>query len=86
MNRDRSRQYTIRAIPSALDRALRRQARRQRKSLNEVTLDALLRGAGLSGQQPVYSDLDDCIGTWQDDPAVEAAIAAHDRVDARLWR
>jgi hypothetical protein len=86
MNRERARQYTIRSVPAALDRVLRRWARRERKSLNEVALEALRRGAGPPEAQPIFTDLDDCIGTWEDDPAVEAALAGQDRVERRLWR
>ncbi|MFH0981338.1 MAG: hypothetical protein V2A79_07360 [Planctomycetota bacterium] len=85
MNRDRIRQYTIRAVPPALDRALRQRARHERKSLNQVALDALRRGAGLQEPQPIFTDLDDCIGTWEDDPAFDAALAGQDRVDRKLW-
>lgn len=39
-------QYTIRNVPEALDEALRRAARERGKSLNEVAIEALARGAG----------------------------------------
>jgi len=37
-------QYTIRNVPKTLDEALRRAAREQDKSLNEVAIEALARG------------------------------------------
>ena len=42
-------QYTIRNVPVTLDEALRRAAREQDKSLNEVAIEALIRGAGVTG-------------------------------------
>ena len=47
-------QYTLRNIPPALDRALRRRAKQLDRSLNEVALEALARGVGVErelGQQ-----------------------------------
>jgi hypothetical protein len=83
---NRKRQYTIRRIPPELDQALRRRARRERKSLNTVALDALRRGTELPEPAAAFTDLDACIGTWQDDPEFDAALAAQDRVDKKLWR
>ena len=31
-------------------------------------------------------DLDDCIGTWREDPVVDRALREQDRVDGELWR
>jgi len=85
MNRSRMRQYTIRRIPVTLDEALRRRARRERKSLNEVALEALHRAADLPQPDTACDDLDACIGTWEDDPEFDAALEAQDRVDEALW-
>ena len=41
-------QYTIRNVPESLDAALRQSARQKGKSLNEVAVEALARGAGLT--------------------------------------
>ena len=80
-------QYTVRAIPAHVDRALRRKAAAERKSLNTVLRDALIREAGVEDpQRRVYTDLDSLPGTWLDDPAFDEAIQAQDQVDASLWR
>ena len=78
-------QYTIRNVPDYLDLALRRAARAQDKSLNEVAIEALTRGAGLSDQPRRQRDLGDLAGSWRDDPAFEAALAAQDTIDRELW-
>jgi hypothetical protein len=75
-------QYTIRNVPDLLDEVLRRSAREQGKSLNEVAIEALARGAGLSERRLRQRDLSDIAGTWRKDSAFEAALAAHDTVDA----
>ena len=82
----KDRQYTLRAIPAALDRALRERAKRENKSLNQVAGEALKRGVGLPEEEQVSHDLDHLIGTWKDDPGFDEAIALQDTVDAEAWR
>ncbi len=79
-------QYTVRGIPSAVDEAIRRRARAEGKSLNEVALEALAEGLGLGAEPVIRRDLSDIAGSWKKDAAVEAALAAHDEVDEDLWR
>ncbi len=86
MRSDGRRQYTIRSVPSAVDRALRDQARREKRSLNEVALEALRRGVGLDTPDRLFDDLDDVVGTWEEDPDFDAAIRRQDVVDRSLWR
>ena len=74
-------QYTIRRVPERLDRELRRQAREEQRSLNEMTLRALERGLGLAEEEHRHHDLDDLAGTWVDDPEFDRAIEAMDQVD-----
>jgi hypothetical protein len=87
--RDRGRtvQYTVRGVPAHVDRALRRKAQEERKSLNEVLREALsteAEGTGLPGR--VYADLDSLAGSWVDVPGFDEAIQAQDRIDETLWR
>ncbi len=79
-------QYTIRGIPDRLDTALRERARAEGKSLNEIALDALAGGLGIGRELTVRRDLSDIAGTWRKDAELEAALAAHDRIDSRLWK
>jgi len=79
-------QYTLRKIPNSLDTALRQRAREQGKGLNEVTLEALARGAGVSGERGRQRDLRDIAGTWKSDRAFDRALAAQDTIDAELWQ
>jgi plasmid stability protein len=78
-------QYTIRNVPEYLDAALRGSAREQGKSLNEVAVLALVRGAGLSPEPRRWRELGDIAGSWQDDPAFDSALASQDTVDESLW-
>ena len=81
-----SMQYTIRAVPDAIDRALRRQAKREAKSLNAVVVEALARGLELDAKPAEYTDLDHLAGTWQEDPRLDLAIADFERVDEDAWK
>lgn len=79
-------QYTLRNVPEIVDAALRRRAREQGKSLNEVALETLARGAGVTGSRSRQRDLKDVAGTWQKDRAFDEALAAQDTVDKALWK
>jgi plasmid stability protein len=78
-------QYTIRNIPEYLDAALRSTARVQGKSLNEVAVQALARGAGISEGPRRRRDLKDIAGSWRKDPAFDSAVAAQDTIDEAMW-
>lgn len=78
-------QYTIRNVPDSLDEALRRTARERGKSLNEVTIEALARGVGVTGEGRRQRDLGDIAGTWHKDPAFDSAIRAQDTIDEEMW-
>ena len=79
-------QYTIRNIRDPLDAALRRSAREQGKSLNDVAIEALARGAGLSEHRCRPRDLSDIARTWDKHPAFDRALAEPHAIDAELWR
>lgn len=79
-------QYTLRRISNALDAILRRRAHEQRKSLNSVAIEALARGAGVTGRAVRQRDLHDIAGTWREDRAFARTREAHEAIDAELWR
>jgi len=83
---NRCMQYTIRKVPDFLDAALRRRAREQGRSLNEVAIEALARGAGVTGEREPQRDLADITGTWRKDAAFDRALAAQDAIDPEMWR
>ncbi len=78
-------QYTIRGVTAQIDETARERAKAEGKSLNEVVLEALVNGLGLS-EDVVRRDLSDVVGTWKKDASVEVALAARDRVEAGLWK
>jgi hypothetical protein len=78
-------QYTIRNVPEYLDAALRSCAREQGTSLNEVAVQALARGAGVSEGPRRRRDLREIAGSWRKDPAFDSAVAAQDTIDKAMW-
>ena len=76
-----SMQYTLRAVPAAIDLALRQRARDEDKSLNAVALEALARGLELEANSVEHTDLDALIGSWEEDKAFDLAIAEFERID-----
>jgi len=79
-------QYTIRNVPKVVDRALRRRADRLAKSLNEVAVEALARGAGVEREAAEHHDVDFLFGSWVEDRAVDEALADQRRIDLELWK
>ena len=77
-------QYTIRSVPDILDQALRRAAHEQGKSLNDVAIETLARGAGLTGARMRQRDLRGIADTWREDAAFDSALAAQDTIDDRM--
>jgi hypothetical protein len=79
-------QYTIRNVPDTLDEALRKVARARGKSLNEVAIEALARGAGVTGESRRQRDLGDIADTWRKDAAFDRALAAQHAIDEEMWK
>jgi hypothetical protein len=79
-------QYTIRNVPGTLDAALRKIARERGESLNQIAIEALARGAGVTRERDRQRDLAGIAGTWRKDPAFDSALAAQDTVDEEMWR
>lgn len=79
-------QYTVRDVPTHVDRVLRRRASEEGKSLNQLLRDTLAKEAGTDAIEVLHHDLDTLAGTWDDDPEFDRAIAEQDRVDEAMWR
>lgn len=75
-------QYTLRSVPATVDRALRRKARGQGRSLNVVAVEALARGLEIEASEPVITDLDDLAGSWVEDLAFDEAMVDFSRIES----
>ena len=78
-------QYTLRNIPSHVDAALRQKALTQARSLNEVAIEAIEQGLGLTGEPIPRRDLSDLAGTWLEDADCDAALDDQRRIDPGAW-
>jgi hypothetical protein len=76
-------QYTIRGIPSEVDRILRQKAAHRKQSLNQVIVDELI--AATIGRS-VKADFSDLVGKWTPDPAFDEMIAAQRQIDWDKWK
>lgn len=81
-----SMQYTLRNIPKTLDTALRRRAKQEKKTLNEIALEVMADGLGLQKDPKRRRSLSDIAGAQTTDPGLEAALDDQRRIDAELWR
>ncbi len=86
MSANTNRQYTIRGVPIRVDRALREKSRQEGRSLNQLALDALRRFVNVPEEPAAHRDLDDLVGSWIDDPDVDAALEEQRRIDEDIWR
>ncbi len=67
-------QYTIRSIPPKLDQALRKRSKKTGKSLNEVVIEALTKGAGIT-PDATFNDLGWFVGSMQTDSKFDESIS-----------
>ena len=79
-------QYTIRKVPHEVDKALRRKARKEGKSLNEIAIEALARGAGVETVVTENRDLEFAIGSWIEDPEFDKTIDDQRQIDPDMWK
>jgi hypothetical protein len=81
-------QYTIRSIPKKVDQALRRKAKEEGRSLNDIVVEALSIVTGVvEPAKPIkYSDMSDIAGTWVEDPEFDKIIEEQDQIDPEMWR
>ena len=54
--------------------------------MNEIVVEALKAGIGLSGSPVRHTDLDDLAGTWVNDPEFDRAIQEMDKADPELCK
>ena len=72
--------------PRACRQGAEAQGAEERKSLDEVLRDTLIRKWRTDVPEHVHTDLDALAGSWVDVPGFDDAIEAQDRIDEALWR
>lgn len=78
-------QYTVRKVPKEIDRALRKLAKSEGKSLNDLAVEglALRAGVSLNGKRKPKRDLSFLVGSMDED--TRKAIAEVREESERIW-
>ena len=71
----------IQNIPKRVDKALRAKAKAEGKTLDQVALEAIENGLGLSASGGKQRDLSDIAGTWVEDPIFDEVRRSHEAID-----
>lgn len=79
---------TVRGVDTTLARALSREQRRQKKSLNRTVLDLLRKALGLSETGEFSNGLGRFGGTWTEEEFQEFQrnTAMFEQIDEELWK
>jgi hypothetical protein len=80
---------TLRNLPPELAKAVRKEANRQRTSINRAVISLLQRKTEPRKKRPrEYDDLDSLAGSWNKNEAAafENALAAQRTLDPELWK
>jgi hypothetical protein len=82
---------TIRGVDSDLAEKLKTTAKKQGKSINQLTIELVKTSLGLKKAKKYsleYDDLDDLFGRWSEDEfkAINDKINRERRIDQELWR
>jgi plasmid stability protein len=79
---------TVRDVPGNLAKALRKEARRGGKSLNQTVIDLLRQALGLGWDSPGTNGLEKLAGTWSREEleSFERATAIFETVDEEQWQ
>ena len=56
------------------------------KTLDQVALDVLKAGVGISEQPVKRRDLSEIAGTWVEDPIFEEIRKEHEQIDSKIWK
>jgi hypothetical protein len=83
MKTQASFQYTVRGVPSEVDRALRKKAAQHKKSLNQIIVEELALATIGPTKRVDFSDL---VGRWTPDPAFDEILAAQRQIDWDKWK
>ncbi|MGV7223922.1 MAG: antitoxin [Nitrospinales bacterium] len=82
---------TIRGIEPEVSERLKTLSAKQGKSINQLTVEIITEGLGLSKKKKYsreYDDLDDLFGRWNDDEfkEINAKITNERQIDQDLWQ
>lgn len=82
---------TVRGIEPDLAESLKKQAKQEGKSLNQIVIDTLKKHHGLTKKKKyshTFHDLDDLFGRWsqKDFNRIQGKIDSEREIDPELWQ
>lgn len=79
---------TIRNLPPELGRALEREKRQRKASLNQTVIDLLAQSLGVGGVHRRNNGIGALASTWteQEFREFEEAVGVFEKIDDELWR
>jgi hypothetical protein len=77
---------TLSNLPAEVDAELRRKSSAEGKSVDQIAMDALRAGLGLTEPLVRRRDLSDLAGKWVEDPEFDKIMAEQDQIDPEMWR
>ena len=85
------KQITIRGIPIDVEKAIRKEAREKKASLNKAILNLLEKAVGRKGKgtsKYTFKDLDHLCGAWAKDEGEEfnASLRSLRGIDEDVWK
>lgn len=81
-------QITVRGVPEAVERAIRKRAAEENKSINRTVNELLQKALGIEPSQSKRRDLSRFSGAWSPEEAhaFDRAIEPFDVIDDEVWR
>lgn len=79
-------QYTIRNIPTVLDRVIRKRSKQSGKSFNQTVVDLLALQTLGTTKPPIDDNFDWLYGAMQFDDGFDEAIKEQSRIEEELWK
>jgi hypothetical protein len=81
-------QITLRDLPEPLERQIRREAHRNRMSLNKTIIRMIEKGLGVKAEAEMKRDLSGIAGTWNESAYKELqdSQSIFQAIDAENWR
>jgi hypothetical protein len=79
-------QYTIRNVPPAVDKVIKKRSKQSGKSFNQTVVDLLSLQTFGTTKVPTDNNFDWLFGAGGLDDAFDAAIKEQSRIDEKLWQ
>ena len=79
---------SLRGIDEEMEKALKKEAQKEKTSVNTTILNLIRESIGLRKRHKVYRDLDELAGTWneKDEEAFKENTQFFDTINEEIWK